>query len=298
MTNGIIKVPGGSFRLIKPLVGFQEDIRKQIERFPFEKNVFLMMRFRKENKVLSDYIIKHLSAAGLKGVRADQPEWNLTRNVYNPIAVLYCCKYGIALFDEAEKDQAYNPNVIYELGIMHSLGRDCIILRNDSLPPVPFDLIKDLYMPYGGKVAVRTNIQLWLQRIKPMSAKPQVGARSTLESKLEYAAVSAQKDDKDSVIESPDSISATGLTWRILSKDEKSWKLSWSINLTNKGQRAVNAKVQVLFLDKKGFALDDHTGPPQTLSPDTTYLYEATTSLSPDLAGRMQRAVATVAKFR
>src|SRR6266540_5641031 len=103
MTNGIIKVLGGSFRLIKPLVGFQEDIRRQLERFPFEKNVFLMMRFRKENKVLSDYIIKHLSAAGLNGVRADQPEWNLTRNVYNPIAVLYCCKYGIALFDEAEK---------------------------------------------------------------------------------------------------------------------------------------------------------------------------------------------------
>lgn len=297
-TKGIINIPGGSFQLIKPLVGFQDDIRNQLARFPFEKNVFLMMRFRKENKALSDYIIKHLSAAGLNGVRADQANWNITRNVYNPIAVLYCCKYGIALFDEPEKDQAYNPNVIYELGIMHSLGRDCIILRNDSLPPVPFDLIKDLYMPYGGKIAVRTNIRLWLKRIKPMSAQPQVGARSTPQSKLEYAAVSAQKDNTNSVIESPDRISATELTWRILSKDDESWKLSWSINLTNKGRRAVHATVQVLFLDENGFALDDHTGPPQTLPSDTPYLYEATTALSPDLAGRMRRAVATVAKFR
>lgn len=296
--DGVIDVPGGSFRLIKPLVGFQDDIRNQLAKFPFEKNVFLMMKFRKENKSLSDYIIKHLAAAGLRGVRADQPKWNITKNVYNPIAVLYCCKYGIALFDEAEEDQAYNPNVIYELGFMHSLGRDCIILRSDSLPPVPFDLIKDLYMPYGGKIAVRTNIQIWLQQIKPESARPPSATGATPESKLEYAAVSAQRDDKNLVIESPDSISATDLTWRILSKDEKSWTVGWSLNLTNKGRRAVNAKVQVLFLDEKGFALDDHTGPSLTLSPNTTCPYEATTSLSPDLAGRLQRAVATVAKFR
>jgi hypothetical protein len=131
-----------------------------------------------------------------------------------------------------------------------------------------------------------------------MSAKPQVSAGSTPASKLEHTAVSAQKNDKNWVIESPESISATELTWRISSKDEKSWRLSWSINLTNKGRRAVNAKVQVLFLDEKGFALDDHTGPPQTLSPDKPFLYEATTALSPDLARRMQRAVATVSTIR
>jgi hypothetical protein len=297
-TPGLIKVPGGSFHLIKPLVGYQDDITRQLERFPFEKNVFLMMRFRKENKALSDYIIKHLSAAGLNGVRADQPDWNLTKNVYNPIAVLYCCKYGIALFDEAEENQAYNPNVIYELGMMHSLGRNCMILRNDSLPPVPFDLIKDLYNPYGGKVAVRTNIQLWLQGITPKGAKQQVSARSTPEAKLEYAAVYAQKEDKDSVIESPDKISATELTWRILSKDNESWKLSWSIDLSNEGRKAIKTRVQVLFLAKNNFALDAHMGPPQILSPGTTCLYEASTELSPDLASRVHRAVAVVTRVK
>jgi hypothetical protein len=296
--NGIIEIPGGSFRLIKPLIGFQDDIRRQLERFPFEKNVFLMMRFRKKNKALSNHIIKHLAAAGLNGVRADLPQWNLTKDVYNPIAVLYCCKYGIALFDEAEENQAYNPNVIYELGFMHSLGRDCMILRNDSLPPVPFDLIKNLYTPYAGNTAVRTNIQVWVQQIMPMSERAQVGARSTPETKLENAAVSAQKEDKNSVIESPESISASDLKWAFLSKTEKGWTVAWSINLTNKGHRAVHVKVQILFLDEKFFALDDHMGPSVLLAPYIPYLYEAITVLSPDLGSRIRRAVATVAKYR
>jgi hypothetical protein len=296
--DGIIDVSGGSFHLIRPLIGYQKNIQQQLEKYPFEKNVFLMLRFREENKGLSNYIIKHLSAAGLKGVRADQPEWNLTKDVYNPIAVLYCCKYGIALFDEAEEHQAYNPNVMYELGFMHSLERDCMILRNASLPRVPFDLLKNLYTPYADKAAIRRNIRLWVQQIVPERTRPQPGVQSTAEAKLEYAAVSAQKEDKNSIIEAPETISATNLKWEFLSKDEKAWTVAWSINLTNKGHRTVHAKVQVLFLDEKFFALDDHMGPSVSLAPDTLYLYEATRALSPELASRIRRAVATVAKFR
>lgn len=297
-TPGLVKFPGGSFRLIKPLIGYREDIEKQLVKFPFEKNVFLMLRFREENKDLSDYIIKRLKAAGLRGVRADQPEWNITNDVYNPVAVLYCCKYGIALFDQAEENQAYNPNVIYELGIMHSLGRECMILRNVSLPPVPFDLLKNLYTPYAEKTAIRRNIRLWVQQILPERAGPPPGIRSTPEARLEYAAVSAQKEDKDVVIQSPETISAVELTWQFLSKEEEFWNLAWSIRLTNKGQRAVNAQVRVLFLDQNSLALDDHTGPPQRLVPGTTCLYETTTSMSPDLASLVHRAVAVVARAK
>lgn len=295
MAGNIIKVPGGSFRMIKPLIGFRQDIEKQIEKFPYDRNVFLMMRFRKGNKELSDYIIETLSVAGLNGVRADQPNWNLTNNVYNPIAVLYCCKYGIALFDKAEMNQAYNPNVIYELGFMHDLGRECLILRNDSLPVIPFDLIKDLYMPYRGKLAVQTNIQLWVQRLAPGSTKPPLPPKLTRESELEYAAVSTKKDNQNSIVSSPDNISATEFTWEVLSKDKKSWKVSWSINLTNKGRKVTKAKVQVLFLAKDGFALDDQIGPTiRALSPGKSYFYSATSTMSSDLANRIQRAMAIV----
>jgi hypothetical protein len=98
---------------------------------------------------------------------------------------------------------------------------------------------------------------------------------------------------------SPDHISATEFTWRVLSKDKKSWKVLWKVSLTNKRRTAVNVKVQVLFLDKNGFALDDHMGPPmRALPPDETRRYEATATLSRDLANRIQRAVATVSTIR
>jgi hypothetical protein len=293
-----IKVQGGSFHLIKALVGYREDIERQFERFPFERNVFLMMRFRKGNKPLSDFIIDNLSKAGLNGVRADQPDWNITKDVYNPIAVLYCCKYGIALFDKPETDQAYNPNVIYELGIMHSLGRECLILRNDSLPAIPFDLIKNLYMPYRGKLAVQTNIQRWLAGIVPGSLKPPVSERLAQKSKLEYAAVSAKEDNQNTIVSSPRNISASVFSWKILSKDKKSWEVSWSINLANEGRKAAKAKVQVLFLAEDKFALDDHVGPVQVLPPNKNYLYSATTTMSPDLANRIHHAMATVLTTR
>ncbi len=268
-------------------------------KFPFEKNIFIMMRFRKENKTLSDFIIRTLSDAGLKGIRADQPEWNLTNNVYNPIAVLYCCKYGIALFDKGEENQAYNPNVIYELGIMHNLGRECLILRNDSLPAVPFDLIKDLYMPYRGELAVRTNIQRWLQRIAPGGTEATLPTRLTRKARLEYAAVAAPPDNTDSIIASPDNIVANEFMWQVLSREKKSWKISWSVNLTNESRDAIDVKVQVLFLDKNGFALDDHVGPlSQNLPPHKSRLYKAITAMSPDLANRIQHAMATVLTSR
>jgi hypothetical protein len=295
MTGDLIEVPGDSFHVIKALIGYRADIQRQIKKYPFEKNVFLMMRFRSENKALSDFIIETLSGAGLKGVRADQPEWNITGNVYNPIAVLYCCKYGIALFDEAETNQAYNPNVIYELGIMHCLRRECLILRNDSLPAIPFDLIKDLYMPYKGELAVRTNIQLWLKKITPESVKPRAHIKAGEKSELEYAAVTSQVDKTALVVGCPDEIAATDFSWQVTSGEKKAWKVPWNIKLTNNGPRAITVKVQVLFLDENGFALDDHTGlKTRAISPGETYLYKATAMMSPDLAERIRRAMATI----
>ena len=98
-------------------------------------------------------------------MRADDREWGITRNVYNPIAVLYCCKYGIALFDEPEDHQAYSPNVAYELGIMHQQNKECLILKHASLPQVPFDLVKDLYVSYDRDLQIRQIIEHWIDAI-------------------------------------------------------------------------------------------------------------------------------------
>ena len=69
-----------------------------------------MMKYRNYNKKLSDYIIEVLKQNNLNGVRADMRNWNITAgSIQNPLAVLYCCKYGIALFDKPDDGQDYGP---------------------------------------------------------------------------------------------------------------------------------------------------------------------------------------------
>ena len=159
-------IPGeGYYELIKPLIGYKREIEEQIKRFPFHQNVFLMMKFRDSIWELGEFIIETLSRYDLRGVSADLDDWNITKNVYNPIAVLYCCKYGIALFDEPEEHQAYNANVAYELGMMHYQRKNCLILKHESLPNVPFDLIKDLYFSYERDLQVRRIIERWVKQV-------------------------------------------------------------------------------------------------------------------------------------
>ena len=153
------------YELIKPLVGFKQDILKRLERFPFEKNIFLMMKFRKDNEDFSDFIKNEISNAGFNCIRADDDEWNITQNVYNPLAVLYCCKYGIALFDQPEAGQDYSPNVAYELGMMHYQRKNVLLLTHDDLPPMPFDLIKDLRKNYSKEIDFRRIFTKWLREV-------------------------------------------------------------------------------------------------------------------------------------
>jgi hypothetical protein len=299
MPQDLITVPGTFFPLIKPLVGFRSDIERQIANFPFEKNVFLMMRFREANRALADFIIETLQSAGLTGIRADDPAWNITNDVYNPIAVLYCCKYGIALFDEDEEGQAYNPNVIYELAMMHCLTRECLILRNDALPALPFDLIKNLYMPYKGELAVRTNVQRWLDRIVPGVSTERAAAKlKTGESRLELAAVAAPIVEGDRVVASPDDIATADFSWKVSAKTAKAWTVSWSIKLTNNRRDPASVSIQVLFLDENGFALEDHTSvTKRAISPRETMSHKAAVQMSPDLAGRIRRGIVTVSSI-
>lgn len=158
--------PSNKCELIVPLIGYKEKLQRQLESYPYEKNVFLMMKFRDDNLEFYKYIKRELGYRGLNCVRADEAEWNLTNDVYNPLAVLCCCKYGIALFDEPEKNAQYNPNVAYELGMMHYQKKDCLILKHSSLSEVPFDLIKNLYVTYSEKYQFESIMDNWLKTLK------------------------------------------------------------------------------------------------------------------------------------
>lgn len=157
--------PTQYFRLFN-LSYYKNRLAQQLKRFPYEKNFFLMMKFRKNNEAFYGFIKNELEKYGYNCVRADEPEWDLTSNVYNPIAVLDCCKYGIALFDEPEDGANYNPNVAYELGIMQNQGKPCLILKHSSLKVVPFDLVKELYKPYTREIEFQQIFKNWLISIK------------------------------------------------------------------------------------------------------------------------------------
>jgi hypothetical protein len=92
------------------------------------------------------------------------------------VAVLYCCRYGLALYDEPEKDNAFSPNVTYELGMMHLQLKECLILRHDSLPDTPFDLIHKLHKPYKKEIELRKLIARWAEELKHQRAAEAVVA--------------------------------------------------------------------------------------------------------------------------
>lgn len=154
-----------AFTLPPSLVGRKLSMVHRLKMSDYARNVFLMMKFRSSNHATWEFIRDTLNERGFNCVRADQKEWNITKDVYNPVAVLFCCKYGIALFDEAEDGAYYSPNVAYELGIMHHQKKDCLILRHGSLPQPPFDLIKNLHVVYSRDIELRAAVLRWLDEI-------------------------------------------------------------------------------------------------------------------------------------
>jgi len=155
------------FTLIKPLIGHKNEIVKILEKYPYEKNVFLMMRYRPYNEHLFTHIEKIINNNGFNCVRANIPDWDITHDVYNPIAVLYACKYGIALFDKPEDEEdaknQFNPNVAYELGMMQLQKKECLIFKHKSLVKVPFfDIMKDLYSEYSYPADMNVHIENWI----------------------------------------------------------------------------------------------------------------------------------------
>lgn len=170
-TSNIVKEiyinPSVKFELISALRGYKKEIQNKLNQHSYEKNVFLMMKFRDNNSVTYRYIKQELEKYGYNCVRADEKEWkNITGTSFNPMAVIYCCKYGIALFDEAEKGAYYNPNVAYELGMMQTQNKKCLILKHYSLPNPPFDIVKDLYQVYNKEIEFEKILSDWISSLE------------------------------------------------------------------------------------------------------------------------------------
>lgn len=163
-----VEVCNKKFDLLSGLIPYQHNIQHRINTTNVFSNVFIMMKYRDYNEELSNFIIDTLKENGLNGIRADMEDWNLTEDsVFNPLAVLYCCNYGIALFDKPLDGQYYGANVAYELGIMHLQNKKCLILIHDDIKDKkPFDILGRMHKTYNNDLGVKKLINKWIRENK------------------------------------------------------------------------------------------------------------------------------------
>jgi hypothetical protein len=147
-----------------PLIGYQSKMKEFLQRHPFDRSVFIMIRYRTRNNRLIAGIKSAITESVIDG-RPFFPllasEHNLTDDLYNPIACLLCSSLGVAVFDRREAGEIYNPNVAYELGMMHLLGRPCLLLKHESLGFLQTDILMKLYKPYSGPVNAGAVVAAW-----------------------------------------------------------------------------------------------------------------------------------------
>ncbi|HEY3396749.1 MAG TPA: hypothetical protein VGM19_03730 [Armatimonadota bacterium] len=132
--------------LPKALTGHRRMLDDFLTAHPYHENIFVMAKYRNSNLGHRAMIENGIRESSLYPVLADKE--NITDDLYNPIACLLCCKHGVALFDAPEPNQEVNPNVAYELGHMHLLGRDSLVLKSKDLSSPPTDVLQKLYKEY------------------------------------------------------------------------------------------------------------------------------------------------------
>src|SRR3990172_3018035 len=147
---------------------FQQGIARFLEGHAFDANVFGMSRFPGDP---SDPVAQALgtcraacAAQGLEFHLASDPtlEHLLFSNV---AAAMWASRYGIAVL-ENRAGRGLNHNVIFEVGAMLVTGRRCLLLKDESVPDLPSDLVGHIYVPVtiDDRDAVTQAVEDWITK--------------------------------------------------------------------------------------------------------------------------------------
>lgn len=145
------------------LFGWKDNISRFLRQSSFDRNVFIMVAYRPRLKGVISSVRETLASLGLNPVIAN--EHRLTDDLYNPIACLLCCGYGVAIFDRGEVGQAHNSNIVYELATMQLLKRPCVILKHKSLRTMPSDFLHRLYEGYRTAGDASKRVEDWWRTV-------------------------------------------------------------------------------------------------------------------------------------
>lgn len=129
-------------------------IERLTQTFPFETNVFLMTRFPQDGRdttyldPIRPAIPVMKAALKMHGLTLHlaldrQLDDDLLGNV---AAHMWACQFGIGMLEDRMK-RGLNYNVLTELGAMLMTGRRCALLKDQSSPTLPTDLVGLIYKP-------------------------------------------------------------------------------------------------------------------------------------------------------
>ena len=114
-----------------------------------DKNVFIMMRFFPSAQLDEVFasIKSALATLGFNAVKANDRDY--TTELWSNIQVyIHGCKYGIAVFEDFTVNREFNPNVSLELGYMLGTRKRVLILKEQTLPVLPADVVGRLYKEF------------------------------------------------------------------------------------------------------------------------------------------------------
>jgi len=128
----------------------QSDVSRFNEDGPFEKSVFVMMKFPDPRmtpeviRMLEDahrIIREELDRYGLRARRADERTFAPSRQVWDNLCIyMLGCKYGLALLEDRSGEEL-NPNLTLEFGFMRALGRDAILIKDRAFKHIRADIV-------------------------------------------------------------------------------------------------------------------------------------------------------------
>ena len=134
---------------------------------------------------------------------------------------------------------------------MHCQKKECLILRHELLPAMPFDITKDLHHSYGRDIEVRKIIENWVNRLGYRQVK-----MDDIDTEDSDSFEHVRDGNRSAIRVENKRLHASGLTWRVLKGDHQ-WKFSWRITVQNRSRGLTGFSVEVSFLDKHGYSIDN-----------------------------------------
>ncbi|MFD1714515.1 hypothetical protein ACFSBZ_08545 [Amnibacterium flavum] len=150
------QVPGaelGNTRLsvIPPFLGpmaGNPGLSRLLARTEFDRNVMLITRFPKtEEDPFNGLIGRIREAVSQHGLALQVASDSAVEDTLwaNVVTYMWASKYAIVLMDHA--GDAFNSNVLIEVGGMLMTGRKCAILKDTSIDTLPSDIAGHIYRP-------------------------------------------------------------------------------------------------------------------------------------------------------